>query len=347
MRPSQMPAIAAASLLARPLERFLRQRHPDARVGSLTWVRSRWQTEVHRFSLEAGGVSLDCLLRLYTGVDTGRRCSRESELLRGLRRVGFGVPELTAHCLDPIVLGQPFQVVSHIPGSTMAQVMADGVSDRREGWLQRCAALLAALHALDVKQLLPASDPALSCPPPVFFARLLEDARSVLLRACKLPEFAPVLDWLESELATVRWTPPVLNHNDVHPGNIVCGADGRDYLLDWTDFGVTDYRHDLGWTLMLARAYLGRAGRDVLLAAYEQARGRPVEQIGLFEVTAALRRLHLRGLPVYAASGAIGLRAGLRMNEPMEAQHLRAVYALIPELTGLRVPAVERSLHAL
>ena len=61
----------------------------------------------------------------------------------------------------------------------------------------------------------------------------------------------------------------------------------------------------------------------------------------------ALRRLHLRGLPAYAARSAIGLQPTLEMHEPPKSAHLRAVYEMIPEITGLRLPVVERSLHTL
>ena len=330
------------------LERFLRRSHPDAVVTSLAMVRGRWQTEVHRFRLEVQGRCADYLLRLYMGVDTVQRCRREAEVLQGLGRVGFGVPALLAHCLDPSVLGLPFQVILQIQGRTIAQQLAEpGPAAQLEACVNRCALLLARLHALDAGQILPASDPALSCPPALFFSRMSDRARSLFLGVYRLPEFAPVLDWMDVALASVRWTTPVLNHNDCHPGNIICGADGLDYLVDWTDFGVTDHRHDLGWTLMLARAYLGRPGRDAMLRAYETAWGQPVEQVELFEVMAALRRLHLRGLTAYAARSAIGLQPFLEMHEPLESAHLRAVYEMVPEITGLRLPVVERSLHAL
>lgn len=347
VQPSHILSPQPGTVPVPALERFLRLSLPDAVVTSLAKVRSRWQTQVHQFRLETRGRSTDCLLRLYTGEDTVQRCLREAGVLQGLARLGFGVPGLVCHCTDPSVLGLPFQVMVHVQGQSMAQALVQSGPGQWEGWIGRCAALLARLHALDIGEVIPASDPALSCPPALFFSRLSDQARSLFLGVYRLPEFAPVLDWMDAVLGSVRWTTPVLNHNDCHPGNIICGADGLDYLVDWTDFGVTDHRHDLGWTLMLARAYLGRAGRDAMLRAYETARGWPVEQVELFELVAALRRLHLRGLPAYAARSAIGLRRGLEMKEPLESAHLRAVYEMVPEITGLRLPVVERSLYAL
>jgi aminoglycoside phosphotransferase (APT) family kinase protein len=311
---------AAGGGLARALERFLRLSHPGAVVTGLEMSHDRWSMEVHRLRIETEDNSLDCLLRVYHGSQGALRCRREFELLEGLLRLGFGAPVLVAQCVDPSVLGRPFQVVRYIQGHTLAQEIAEAGVSGRGVWIQRCAGLMVKLHALGVSEVLPVAATTVSRAPALLFERMVDRARSARLDDICLRQFAPVLSWLEAAIA--------------------------DHVVDWTDFGVADHRHDLGWTLMLARSYLGRPARDALLHAYEEACGLPAEQVELFEVIAALRRLHLRWLPRYNSRQAIVPHLRVKMYPPLEAAHLRAVCEMVFEITGKRLPVVEASLWA-
>ena len=346
MQQRHPPGTATGGGLLHPLERFLRLSRPGAVVSGLEKSHHRWAMAVHRLRIDAEEGSLDCLLRMYGGSQGELRCRRECELLEGLQRLGFGAPVLVAHCVDPSVLGRPFQVVRYIHGHTLAQEIAEVGVSGHEAWIQRCAVLMAKLHALVVSEVLPVAATTVPRAPELLLERLVDRARSALPDDICHCEFAPVLSWLEAAGASVCWRPAVLNHNDLHPDNIIVGVDGADHVVDWTDFGVADHRHDLGWTLMLARSYLGRQARNALLHAYEEACSRPAEQIELFEVIAALRRLHLRWLPLYNARKAIMPHFGAKMCAPQEAAHLRGVCAMVFEITGKRLSVVEASLRA-
>jgi hypothetical protein len=50
-------------------------------------------------------------------------------------------------------------------------------------------------------------------------------------------------------------------------------------VIDWTRFAVSDYRFDLGRTLLLVNAYPGPAERRAILQGYEKRAGAPVDCI--------------------------------------------------------------------
>jgi aminoglycoside phosphotransferase (APT) family kinase protein len=330
--------------LAARLGAFLRPLVPNADVVDLRLLSHRWQVRTCRFSLYGQGPVRPCVLRLYDGPDAARRCRHETELAVNLCTQGFPVPEVLAHCLDPQVLGDPFQVVAHVGGSTLAEELARSRGAARQRCIERFMGLLVRLHRLPLQQVMPAEMLAEHEPTARLHETLMVQARAALLHTHRLTEFEPILAWIDSAFRGVRWSPAVLTHNDFHPGNILCGPDGVDRLIDWATVGASDARYDLGWTLMLASSYQGQSAYDTVLEAYRQAGGHPIESIDVFVLVAAVRRLMLRGLAAHAAARSIGMPRLRLINDPQEAQHLRSVCALIARISGSRLAGIERVL---
>lgn len=336
-----------AGILAARLRRFLTQTSTGDDVSNLRLVSHRWQVRLVRFRLHRQGTPLDAVLSLYEGDRAAWRCEVEAGLATNLSAQGLAVPTLLAYSADPVFLGYPFQIVRHVAGRTLAQELAVASAAQRVQGIDRFASLLARLHQLPVSQVMPRAMRDVQVPSDQHFARLRTEARRVLLDTHHLLEFEPVLAWIDASVRGLRWSEAVLAHNDYHPGNVLCGPDGVDRLIDWATVDASDSRYDLGWTLMLASTYWGPEASDAVMRAYRRACGRSVDAIEVFVLIAALRRMLLRGLPVHAARRKLGMPGRALINEPTEAAHLRSVCALVSRITGLRLPSVERVLDGL
>lgn len=91
---------------------------------------------------------------------------------------------------------------------------------------------------------------------------------------------------------------PVLQHGDFRLGNTLAAHGGIAAVIDWEIWSVGDPRVDLGWFLMSAdpskqamaiREVVGLPPARELLAAYEEASGRKVTDLGWFEALAQFK----------------------------------------------------------
>lgn len=340
------PEAETAGLAVR-LRAFLGAGVAEGAVADLRRLSHRWQVRTYRFRLVGGQSPGDWILRLYEGSRATERCQQESELVANLWALGFPVPQMLAYAVDPHPLGQPFQIVRHVTGHTLAEELSRSQGPARQRCIQRFMALLVHLHRMPLHQAMPEGLRARQLPADRLHASLLTQARTLVVDTHGLREFEPLLAWVDRAFGDVCWGDLALAHNDFHPGNILCGLDGVDRLIDWTTVAASDHRYDLGWTLMLTAAYQGRQACEAVFDVYQQAWGQPIASIDVFVVVAAVRRLLLRGLPVHAAAGTMGLPGPRLINDRHEAEHLRAVCALIAQISGLRLPGVERLLHGL
>ena len=83
------------------------------------------------------------------------------------------------------------------------------------------------------------------------------------------------------------------------------------------------------------------------LAAYEAASGTEMEDIQFFEVLSILRRLTDVAISVEAGAENQGMRPGAVEMMRKASGHIRNVYDLLVELTGLRLPEYEEFLNSL
>jgi len=86
-------------------------------------------------------------------------------------------------------------------------------------------------------------------------------------------------------IASTVSIPPALpglavTHGDYHPWNaLLRESDDAAFVIDWTQADVSDYRFDLGWTLVMMRTNFGRETRDAALSSYERASGHFVPDV--------------------------------------------------------------------
>jgi Ser/Thr protein kinase RdoA (MazF antagonist) len=156
-----------------------------------------------------------------------------------------------------------------------------------------------------------------------------------------LSDFQIVIRWLESrrDLVPCERNAPV--HQDFHPDNILEDQDGKLYVIDWTNFEISDYRFDLAWTLTLAYAHGGAWRRKIILDEYENQMGQSVPHIEVFEVDAILRRIGSIMLSLTNGADSMGMRPETASLMRQQREPVHRLYERLQQLTSLRVQAVE------
>ncbi|MEM7566731.1 MAG: phosphotransferase family protein, partial [Pseudomonadota bacterium] len=132
---------------------------------------------------------------------------------------------------DPSVLGAPFFLMSHAPGTARP---GDVVSQAGPAFLADCAAALACIHAA------PAPGPVDAV------ARALDEAeRRIRWLAPTRPALRYLLTW-----ARVNAPPPaptVFAHRDFRVGNLLASRGRLTAVIDWEFAGLSEREEDLGW----------------------------------------------------------------------------------------------------
>jgi aminoglycoside phosphotransferase (APT) family kinase protein len=261
--------------------------------------------------------------------------------MQTLKKSAYPVPEVFIFCADEQILGQPFLIMERIDGPLLLDKITQAESaSQQAAYLDLFCKLFVNLHHLDWRPF--ADDPLKleSGSPYQFIDAWLVDAKNALERFA-LPGANDIIDWVADNRSRASSLGASVLHWDFHPGNILMLSDQSPVVIDWSGWTISDFRFDLSWTLLLASAYWGKSLRDQILQRYEKHSGQLVEALDVFEVTACARRL-------YDVLGSIALGAdtfGMRTEavKLMQAQidHLKIVYYLFVERTGIRIQEIE------
>jgi len=139
---------------------------------------------------------------------------------------------------------------------------------------------------------------------------------------------------------------PCLAHGDFHGDNILIRDDGAPFVIDWGNIRVSDRRADLAWTLLLSSTYGHPEMRPRILQEYERIAGCRMEDMEFFDVAACLRRLASICGSLDQGADQLGMRPGAE-GMMRNASHIRSVYDLLLERTGIRIPRIEALLAGL
>jgi aminoglycoside phosphotransferase (APT) family kinase protein len=215
-------------------------------------------------------------------------------------------------------------ITDFVPGETIARrIMREpGFAVLRENFASQCGEILAHIHAMDR-----ASVPFLihlDGPKQIALYRDVYDSFDFPVPALELA-FRWALDHLPaSSRATVT-------HGDFRMGNLICGDQRIQAVLDWELACVGDPMQDLGWLCVKtwrfggAQPVGGIGRREDLLAAYQRASGTAVDPaaVHFWEVWGSVRwavMCLLKGLahrmdPAHRTVEAVAI--GRRMEEPL------------------------------
>ncbi len=318
----------------------------DARVQQLARISDGWETDVYSFTLGEGTSRQELILRVYPGDDAVQKSAREFAVMGKLHELGYPVPRVLCLEADPSVLGKPFVVMEKIAGRSLGALLQRSWPWRRRQLMALFCGLFARLHALDWRAF--SHDPALDsgANAQVLLEHKLVEARE-MLHTLGSRAFDPVLGWLLERSGSIRAGRVSLVHWDFHPYNILVRRDGAAFVIDWGNAEVLDPRADLAWSLVLMGTYGHPAVRKEVIRGYERAAGLHIDDLDYFVVAMCLRRLFSIVVSLSAGAAKLGMRPGAEAMMVQYPGHIRCVYDLLRERTGIALPEVEQLLARL
>jgi aminoglycoside phosphotransferase (APT) family kinase protein len=237
----------------------------------------------HRITARASsGSQLDLVVRRYAvfgDYDRGEKARREFKAIQLANANGVPTPEPLLLDETGEVLGSPGIVTSFVPGELLLEPPA-----RALAWVRGMASMLARIHTVPFG--------------PVEQEALLDaDAEaSWFARSSEVPAYMTVFAggdqvWLDCREAygqrrTVR---PGLVHLDYWSGNILWSGSAISAVLDWEEAAWGDPAIDVAYARMNLALMGLPALMDEFLSAYEVEAGRRLENLGLWELAAAVR----------------------------------------------------------
>jgi aminoglycoside phosphotransferase (APT) family kinase protein len=200
----------------------------------------------------------------------------EADAMRACGRAGLAVPEVVLDD-DGTLLGTAGLVMSRVEGETLARKILrdDEFAVARANLVADLGRFLAGLHAIDPAEVPDAAD---------------YDALDQYWHAYRgvddvSPTFDKAYEWLSVNRPPRAATTIV--HGDLRLGNLIVDDRGLAAAIDWELVHVGDPLEDLGWLCVKAWRFgapleVGGLGTiDELVAAYEDAGGRPVDRAAL------------------------------------------------------------------
>lgn len=333
--------IVSPMRVSKAIQTYYQDVHPeyeDIRVSDLAQVAEGMECEIYSFKLcfsrSGQPKEMDRILRIYQvpAQDMGwlsRRHKREYLGLRWLQKRRYPVPAHVELVEDLRYLGKPFLIMQRFAGTSIGETYRHMSPPERVHILRRFCGLYSDLHSLPYKDFAGGH-----------YRSIGEEIEELANLSLELEQhgFTPGWEWLMKRRPST--TSPAIVHGDFHPENVLVSPGGDLCVIDWTQVRVTDYRFDLGWTLLLGDA----AGlRETLLRGYEEARQATVPNIAYFEAASALKRLLIFALILQYGPGIVGLRPGAdrKIVESM-AGHVHALYSKWSTITGCHLEGINQ-----
>lgn len=311
---------------------------------SLDWVNTDgWESEIYAFSLTTGEPNQRHVERQVLRLLTGGRMAdaeREYRILALLNRANYPVPKVYALGGEIDGFDYPFIIMQCIEGGNFADRFFRSLTTNH-GPLNQFIDLFRRLHTLDWRLYTESPHQFENAEDPYFhFDRILANYSEYLNRY-SISAFEPVMAWLIKQRPRAHCSHSSIVHLDFHHNNILEDADGKLYVIDWTGAEISDYRFDLAWTLTLALAYRGEAGRAMILDAYQQNLGQDVPELDVFEVATILRRIGTVMISLLAGAETLGMRPEAIEAMRRDLEPLTRLYTHMCCLTGLGLPGIK------
>lgn len=229
----------------------------------------------------AAGATLHLAVKCYHGDydTTTLRAQREFKVLELLQKHAVPVPVPLYLDEGGALLGVPSIVTTFVNGKQLF-ALPDVLAAARE-----LAQVLAKIHSIPIgpseRELLINANQAM-----LWFrkARVMPDYMA------NHPDGPLVWDAIERLLPTWQATPSTFVHTDYWIGQVLWEQSRISAVLDWEEAGYGDPAYDLAYCRMdLWIGAMGRPAADELHKAYTAEMGRPIANLGLWELAATPR----------------------------------------------------------
>lgn len=287
-------------------------------------------------------VNIDPVMKALIHDEDLRKCIREFQALKSLKRIGFPVPEVHLCECDSRFLGYPFVIMQK---EEVAQKSINEIVDNFASTLANLHNLKTAAQRIDVLRT-PKDGYAFARRWPIYFKHYL-NLEPKHLKSFK-KNFNLAVQWLNSNASNNYCQQYSLVHGDYHPGNVCITKDYRMIVLDWDSIEIGDPAYDVGYAYHFVKFFSDpknpnsaeKTAERFVSEYYRNFQGDIKPRLEYYKMVGLL------GTSIYCSSG---------LSNPIYAYkyHRRKVLPSFPILSGLfillgfpfiRLPYVARQL---
>ena len=318
---------------------YLLSRYPDAVVSEVNFLVSGFESEIYTFRFQRADTAQNSyILRLFTGEGAAEKLRREASALSLLQNVGYPVPGLLLQETNLEILGKPFEIIEKLEGQALWPILAAAEPREQSELLSRFASLLAGLHQLDWRLFTINRERYESNP-----RRLLDEVilhyRSLFIKY-NLHGFLQVVDWLEAHKREISIQPAIV-HQDFHANNVFLSLDGRLFVIDWTQFAVSDYRIDLCWSLLIMGDFGNMDWGKQIWDGYLSHAGHSVDHMDYFHVIVDMKLLASTVISLKFSPEELGLRPETAQISREQVPIYQQLSLRLQTITGVSIPELE------
>jgi aminoglycoside phosphotransferase (APT) family kinase protein len=310
-------------------------------VANVTRMSNGWESDVYAFDAPALAqwATHTFVLRLYFGANAGPTATNEYLALDLLARAGYPVPRV--YLVEPSLapLGRAFLIMARVAGRPLGQRWREATEAQFPHEIEHFCALLVRLHTLAWQH-----RPNAERVPRVAIAEQLGIWKAI---GAQFPSAALTagMAWLDrasAQIAAPQWG---LVHWDFHPENVLLDRDEQPWVIDWTQFQMTDVRFDLAWTLTVLASEREGHVAELIRATYLAQRGwdgTAIEaDMNFFEAAACAKRLFSMLFSLTGGADAVGMRPGAEATIGRQLARFVVVYRRWLALTATPLPEIE------
>ena len=257
---------------------------PPGEISELRRLTAGATKATWSFKAQIGSSTLPLVLQLSNG--SSRRGDdatlplvagrNDAALMMAAVRAGVPAPPVRGVLTEDCGLGEGY-IMDYVPGETIARriLREPRFAPLRQSFAAQCGEILARIHKID----------ATSAP---FLTELNAQHQIAVYRNIydrydhPVPALEVAFRWAYDHMP-VNATPAAVVHGDFRMGNLICGEERIQAVLDWELACLGDPMQDLGWLCVRTWRFGGRdpvggiGQRDDLFAAYERATGTAVD----------------------------------------------------------------------
>ena len=298
---------------------------PPGEISELRRLTAGATKATYSFKAQVGSSNLPLILQISSGSRQGDDATlplvagrNDAALMMAAARAGVPAPPVRAVLTEDCGLGEGY-IMDYVPGETIARriLREPRFALLRQGFAAQCGEILARIHKID----------AASVP---FLAKLSAQHQIAVYRNIydrydhPVPALEVAFRWAEDNLPAAD-TRSVVVHGDFRMGNLICGEERIQAVLDWELACLGDPMQDLGWLCVKTWRFGGRdpvggiGQRADLFAAYERASGTAVEpaRVRFWEAWGCIKWAIICLMKGQSQRSVEAFAIGRRMEEPL------------------------------